>query len=375
MNFSIFAVISVTESISGSWSQVVLVTAVSFAIITLGISFFRFRAILDKITGADSANIEDSAVYFQAIVATSFGSIRERKDVVAGVLKSPVASLEDLFDFLKKNVRAKVDSVVLLEDAVGVVISGDKESFETTFSRWSSKFDAPIFCGAAVYPDFSQTSLELISGATKALNEFDQENGLINWAESESDESDENSEKDSENSEDEEEEEEESYSSSLDPLTGVLSMTNVAGYMRKFIGEYRRKHKLALFEVGLSGLDDIVDLYGNDAADAVRKAVSEEIQASLRIEDVIGRYDEDEFLVLLICDEEYVADIAKRLRDRVAGLVVLHKNRRLKVTVNVGASMCPKHGKSLAQVFSAADKAYKTAKSRNSSMALVAGDE
>ncbi|MFC1467134.1 GGDEF domain-containing protein [Verrucomicrobiota bacterium] len=363
------AFVSTVESLLTSWWQVILVIAVSFVGLTLCRSMYRFRLMLEALNHSEDVSPEDGLDYFQALIAQNISAIRSHSEFGVGVIRSSAIGPDDLHEFIKQRRRAEVDGVIRVKDWVGVVVASESEGLDRAFARWSEELKLPLQAGAAFYPDFARTSGALIAAAEESMLQVAAEEGGLIWSVSEVDE--EVAEQESGGSE----ADDIVSDSSLDPLTGVLGMHKVASYMRKYVAEYRFNHQLALFFIGINGMSDIEELHCKEAGDEVRKAVSDLMQNALREDDVIGRYAEDEFLVLLVCDEEHVAGIAKRLRDRSQKLVVHYNNRRIKVTVNIGVSMCPRHGRGLPAMFAAAKGAYDVAQRRQGSMCLIAGEE
>lgn len=369
MGLFFIAFVSAAESLLTSWWQVVLVIAVSFVGIAFCWSMYRFRLMIQNLNVPDQVSPGEGMDFFQAMVAQKISAIHSHTEFGVGVIRSSEMGSDELYQFIKANLRAESDGVIRLNGWVGIIIFGEREAMDQAFARWSGQLESPLLAGAAFYPDYGHSSKSLIEAAETAMQQVSLEEGGLIWAEAE-----EEAEPEEKPAESIDEEEEIESDSSLDPLTGVLAMHKVASYMRKYLGEYRRTHQLALFFIGINAMDDIEDIHGKEAGDAVRKALSALIQSELREDDVIGRYDEDEFLALMLCDEQHVSSIAKRLRDRSLKLVVNHHNRRIKVTVNIGVSICPRHGRNLANMFAAAKGAYDIAKSRQGSMALIAGE-
>lgn len=352
-----------------------MVVIISFLGITAFWSAYRFRLMLENLKVPDRVNPDEAFDFYQALVVQRISAIKSNSDFTVAAFKAPGVDNAELFDFLKARQRVDVDDLIRVNDWIGVIVEGEDEGLTTAFARWQEELGSPLLAGAVHYPEFANTSKKLIDGAEAALETVSEELGGLAWGEPESEDDDEEDDAEDKAADDSDEDDDASHDSSLDALTGVLAPHKVAAYMRKFIGEYRRKHELALFFIGINEMKDVEDLHGPEAADAARKAVSEMIQGALREDDVIGRYDEDEFLALIICDSQFVEEIGKRVRDRSQRMVIRYNNRRIKVTVNVGISICPRHGRNLPALFNAAKGAHDLARSRQGSMSLLAGDK
>jgi diguanylate cyclase (GGDEF)-like protein/PAS domain S-box-containing protein len=133
---------------------------------------------------------------------------------------------------------------------------------------------------------------------------------------------------------------------------------------------------LAVLFVDLDGFKSVNDQLGHAAGDLVLIAAGERLRATLRDDDLLGRYSGDEFLVVLTgVSPEQVRSIA----DRVAGAVVDSFRSPLSVSgepVEVGASvgmaLFPQHGSDADTLLRAADAAMYTAKLSGRGRAAVA---
>lgn len=341
--------------------------ALAFVGITLAWSMYRFRALVGNLKVPDQIDPDEGLDYFQATIAQKVSISKSQVEFGVGLICSVEISADKLAAFIKVHQRAELDEVIQVNDCVGLIVGGERGALERAVVRWGEELGVVLRVGASFFSGKVRTSQELISAAEEALLLVPSTGGWV-WAEVDAEASD-------TEADDAVEDDETESDSSIDSLTGVLAPNKVASYMRKYIGEYRRTHQLALFFIGINGMTDVEELHGKDACDAVRKAVSELIQNALREDDVIGRYDENEFLALMLCDEQHVAGIANRIRDRSQKLLVCHHNRRIKVTLNIGAAMCPRHGRSLPAMFGAAKGAYDVAQRRQGSMCVIAGEK
>ena len=88
--------------------------------------------------------------------------------------------------------------------------------------------------------------------------------------------------------------------------------------MRKYLAEMRQKKDPAsVLCVGINRIDNIISLYGEDAADAVIAGVSQAIQRLTRDSDLIGRFHRDDFIILSPCTLEQGEMISIRLREEI----------------------------------------------------------
>lgn len=164
----------------------------------------------------------------------------------------------------------------------------------------------------------------------------------------------------------------EDKNAALDPLTGVLRPEVVGSYCRKYIFEVRRKRQpLTLLCVGISRIDQVIELSGEAAADVVIAGVSAVLQRLTRQGDLIGRYHRDDFMVLCPCTLKQGEKIATRLREAVQKEVFLSNGRRIKTSVSIGITAMPEHGRNLRDLFSGAYRALEVVRGWNTTACLV----
>ena len=106
----------------------------------------------------------------------------------------------------------------------------------------------------------------------------------------------------------------------FDPLTGlanrIVLRSHIADVLRR---GGARQQPMALVFLDLDGFKAINDEVDHSAGDDVLRAVADRLRASVRREDVVGRYGGDEFIV--VCenaDETAATAIAERIRMALA---------------------------------------------------------
>ncbi|KXF81016.1 GGDEF domain-containing protein [Enterovibrio coralii] len=127
----------------------------------------------------------------------------------------------------------------------------------------------------------------------------------------------------------------------LDPLTKVY---NRAALDDRLEHEYRcwlrYQSQFCLAMIDIDHFKSVNDQYGHLVGDKVLKVVARTIHQCLRDTDFIARFGGEEFVVLLPdADETTRTDILDSIRETVARLPFKFKNKRLTVTVSIGASM------------------------------------
>ncbi len=98
------------------------------------------------------------------------------------------------------------------------------------------------------------------------------------------------------------------------------------------------------------------DTYGHETGDRVLKYVAKTMLTNVRIEDFVGRWGGEEFIVIVSSiDTEDLYGVAEKLRELVASSGVTVDKEPLKVTVSIGATIA-KPNENIASIVSRADK-------------------
>jgi diguanylate cyclase (GGDEF)-like protein len=145
--------------------------------------------------------------------------------------------------------------------------------------------------------------------------------------------------------------------SMIDELTGVLKPEAISPFMQRVMSELRRKkQRAALFCVGVNNMEHIARFHGQEAADDVLRGVSKVLQDNLRAEDLIGRHEKYAFLVLAECSIDEAEIIGKRISTLVNQCEFISGRKKLKTTITLGVATYPEHGRNLHQLYTAGQK-------------------
>lgn len=149
-----------------------------------------------------------------------------------------------------------------------------------------------------------------------------------------------------------------------DSLTGIL---NRRAFMEK-ANRVLSSKTLALQQYSLMMLDldnfkMINDHLGHQVGDEALIEVSRVLQASVREEDIVGRFGGEEFIILLPkCSSDCAEQIAEKIRSSVLAIDIKEAlNHNLSITVSIGISNFKQESK-LEAIISLADKALYAAK-------------
>ncbi len=124
----------------------------------------------------------------------------------------------------------------------------------------------------------------------------------------------------------------------IEPLTGAWTRAAFERTVEVELAAARRRGEylsLAIFDI--DGLKRINDTHGHDAGDAVLAHVAANLRANLRINDVLGRFGDDELGVLLIgADLARAHPVIERLVRRLNTTPFEHDGKVVPFTVRAG---------------------------------------
>jgi len=150
----------------------------------------------------------------------------------------------------------------------------------------------------------------------------------------------------------------------MDSLTGMLSRRY---FFERFHEELQRsnkfQYKFSCLMVDLDRFKEYNDRYGHLVGDVLLKEVAKTIKESLRQIDLVGRFGGEEFIIILTeTDQEGSLFAAERIRKSVQDKSIRAYDEVLKVTISIGISSYPKHGRDANGLVEKADHALYRAK-------------
>jgi diguanylate cyclase (GGDEF)-like protein len=127
---------------------------------------------------------------------------------------------------------------------------------------------------------------------------------------------------------------------SLDETTGVLTRKS---FMARLQEEVQRSNdfstELSLVMISIDRMDDHVARYGREAFDFILQNVGRIIKVSIRPYDVVGRFDFNCFIVMLIHTTSNEASLwAEKIRKNVASNIINIDNKSFSVTISAGVA-------------------------------------
>jgi two-component system cell cycle response regulator len=157
--------------------------------------------------------------------------------------------------------------------------------------------------------------------------------------------------------------------SRTDGLTGLRNRRHVEEYLAKLTSLARRNvEPIAVLVIDIDHFKSVNDDHGHDAGDAVLREVAGRLQDSVRLEDMVGRWGGEEFLVVLPnTADQGAAELAERLRQVVADTPCrLADGDAVQVTISVGcaASLIDDAGRLVRSADAAMYEAKQTGRNR-----------
>jgi len=126
----------------------------------------------------------------------------------------------------------------------------------------------------------------------------------------------------------------------IDDASGLLNRAVVQTHLRETVTTFA-EHPVpfSLLCIGIDKLDEIKARYGAGAVLSVIRAVGQTLENSLRPTDIIGRWMENEFLVVLMeCGPHEVVKVGERLRKMANQCEIAWWGDQVRATVSAGGT-------------------------------------
>lgn len=364
--------------------QLLLVVVISFAVITLISSTYRFHRII--MVGEDTLKtVQDCNDFFFIQVSRYLSKINRVSSgfsilIVQFRTEEPDKRKvqEELLAVVRNTVRHISDKTCMFrDDCVAAIIDTEEANIPPVIRHMIIDLKKKAAAGSGMtafragvssFPLHGLHTPALIDAATRALETVDFENPFPVSIASAPD----ITERNESPSEESAEPGKENKNTSLDPLTGVLRPDAIGSYIRKYLAEIRQKKgQAALLCVGINRIDHIIKLHGEEAADDVIAGIGKILQNLTRDCDLIGRYHRDDFLILAACTLQQGEMIATRLREAVQKNVFTSGGKQIKTAISIGITAHPEHGRTLGHLFSGAYRALEVIRGWNTTACLV----
>ena len=126
----------------------------------------------------------------------------------------------------------------------------------------------------------------------------------------------------------------------LDETTGVATRKSFIGRLQEEVQRANDfSHELSLVMISIDRMDEHIERYGKDAFDFILQNVSRMVKVSIRPYDVVGRFDFNCFVVLLVQTTSNEASLwAEKIRKNVASNILNIENKSFSITISVGVA-------------------------------------
>lgn len=160
---------------------------------------------------------------------------------------------------------------------------------------------------------------------------------------------------------------------SIDSLTGIFNRRTLLDTLEQEI--LRAKRYSLSFGIIIFDIDyfkKINDSYGHPAGDKVLKIICDILKMHIRINDILGRYGGEEFLILLPEAElEHTMSAAEKVRTLLSDTPIPYDSSRLRITASFGVT-CYRENDDIKSIIARADGALYESKKNGRNRITVA---
>jgi len=132
----------------------------------------------------------------------------------------------------------------------------------------------------------------------------------------------------------------------LSNTDGLTKLYNRRYFMELLELEFQRAQryqaKFSFVMIDIDNFKNFNDSYGHLMGDSILYEIAQILQENLRVNDVVGRYGGEEFALFMPeTDLKGALVVAERYRKRIEDFVLVESERKLKVTISLGAAAYP----------------------------------
>ena len=145
-----------------------------------------------------------------------------------------------------------------------------------------------------------------------------------------------------------------------DSVTGLYNRRFLEESLaREKVRARRHGHPLAVMMIDVDHFKEFNDALGDTAGDAILRSVGQCVVSLSRAEDLVARYDRDEFALLMAnASRQIVWQRADLIRQRARSLKIGRNDHQLgPISLSMGVAIFPEDGASTQAVLQAADRA------------------
>lgn len=162
--------------------------------------------------------------------------------------------------------------------------------------------------------------------------------------------------------------------SARDPLTGLYNRRYLEeSLVREFDRATRKNEKLAILMIDIDFFKKINDQFGHIAGDVVLQVLAQCLEGNIRKGDIVCRYGGEEFVVILLdISKKTAMSRAEILRKTIESLDNKYpKFIPQKITVSIGVSLFPQHGRDVENLIKKSDEALYLAKNNGRNQVML----
>jgi len=387
-----------SASVPDLFFQFVLVILVSFCVITLITSFYRFQILSGVlVTDAAEETDEDASNQFRVDVLRqisgrtapppfavfAFGLVNQQ----ALFAEQGESFAEEIRSFLSTYIQTATrpaDQQYWLDDGL-IHLRLDQlerqhaiplatrvlEQVKLNLCRASNGWTGHLALSAAcaTYPENGDSMKALMEAMEKAFLKTAAQPGAVILADIPERKFD-------DVEEDAHDQEEESVpvraNNLVDPLTGLMRADRIGTAMQKYMATHRRESRpVSMLYIGVDHLERYETQYGEDVQETLLKTMGELLQQETRESDLLGRHGETAGLVMMQSSASDALGVARRLCTQVRKYRTQHKNIALHLTISVGVAGYPEHGRTPRELFVHTETALAAAHKRGGNTSVL----
>ena len=349
-------IIAIQYSINSYIINFCIVALITFLIITLISSYLKFQEITNNLDENDDYSEQDILRLNLAKILSE--SIRKKNSFFVAqirIVKSKEQNINnyEITNYLKTYLRNE-DKIINFKNHIFLIIRCEQNEYKDILFRIIvriSEFNSmltqdKVFIGVSCFPLHGLNTEDLLEEASNALKQTN-DNKKIIFNNSEENKNDE-----------ETEETEETEEKLLNPITGVLNEKTLSKFVQREISELRLKRKPCIILcLKIKNISDIIELHNQDIANKFLRIISDIIQNIIRDNDIVGSYDENNFMILLHTDLSKAGVIAKRILHETQNKKFNIDSKKLNPNIIIGISAYPEHGNNLLILYKKAKNA------------------
>lgn len=152
----------------------------------------------------------------------------------------------------------------------------------------------------------------------------------------------------------------------VDELTGLHNLRNFFVLAEhEFARSHRYERPLAFIMMSINNMSEITENHDQFVVDEVMATVAERFRTSVRYVDIVGRYGDEEFVLLLPeADLTNSRKIAERIQNAITGKPIETDEGDISITISIGVSNLNVSTPNLITLMERADNAMSKAKEK-----------